>query len=252
MIPFVDRWHVYLGVSGLAIGVLAVVVVSAVPLRRADPTSLVVLVAVLAVWVRGDLVHGAWWAFGGALALASTRRSAGDGGPIDRWAIGTVLLAAVGLWATVSDTEIPLLVGTILGPVLVQSLVIGRPFGRWQLWVCLVVLLLSAIEGAAGTAAGLLGAICCVTWVLVAATVAPSVRDRAVSPRSAVAGVIAPVVVGVVASRVVGRAAPSTGLIVTIVVVATSVLLGAVLSAGSLDGRRPRPSARASGRSDDE
>ena len=117
MTQFIERWHVTLGVSGLMVGLAMVVIVSLGPMRKVDPTAAVVFVAIPAMWLRGDLVHGEWWVLGGAAALSSTRWSERDGGRIDQWAIGMVLLAAVGLWATVPDTENSLLVGAILvGP----------------------------------------------------------------------------------------------------------------------------------------
>ena len=252
MTQFIERWHVTLGVSGLMVGLAMVVIVSLGPMRKVDPTAAVVFVAIAATWLRGDLVHGEWWVLGGAAALSSTRWSERDGGRIDQWAIGMVLLAAVGLWATVPDTENSLLVGAILGPVLVQSAVIGREFGSRQLCVCLIALSPAAIWGAAGTSAGLLGSLCCIVWVVVAAVVVPSLRSRAVSRRSLSTAWVAQVITVATASRLVGRADIAAGLIVTVALVVCAAALGLTLSAGTIGEWRVVSSTRPSRRSNDE
>ena len=252
MTQFIDRWHVTLGVSGLMVGLAMVVIVSVGPMRKVDPTAVVVFVAIAATWLRGDLARGEWWALGGAAALSSTRCSERDGGRIDQWAIGMVLLATVGLWATVPDTESALLVGSILGPVLVQSAVIGRHFGSKQLRVCLIALTPATIWGAAGRPAGLLGGLCCLVWVIVAALIVPSLQSRAASERSLGVGLVAQSITVAIASRVVGHAETTTGLIVTGALVVCAALLGLALSSGTFGGRRAVSSALPSGRSDDE
>lgn len=252
MNQFIERWHLALGVSGLSVGLGVVVVVSVGPLQRLDPTPLVVFVAIVCTWLRGEVDHGVSWLFAGGLALLSTRSSERDGGSVDRWAIGLVLLAAIGLWATVPDTESTLLAGSILGPVLVQSAVIGRRFGSSQLFVCFLALTPAAIWGAAGTSAGLLGGLCCVVWVIVAALVVPSLRSRPSSRRPLGVGLVAQSITVALASRVVGHAETVTVRIVAGALVVSAVVLGLALSAGTFGERRVVSSALPGRRSDDK
>ena len=149
-------------------------------------------------------------------------------------------------------TEGALLAGSILAPVLVQSAVIGRRFGRTQLVACLLALAPAALWGAAGRSAGLLGGLCCIVWVIVAAIIVSPLRTRPGSRRSLIVGFVAHAITVVIASRVVGHAGTTTGLVVTGLLITSAVVLGLVLSAGTFGNRTPVSSARPGWRPDDE
>ena len=176
------RWHGDLAVIGIGAGIL----ITSPPwgqwarTRRLDVSLAGITVAVLlpslrlTQWVDTALLCG----FVSLLFVAAGSRSPDvhDQRPLGRFDQLMSVGAFVGLWATVPDTEAPLIAVTVLLP----TLVLHRGGLRRREVATLVVLgVLAGDAGAADTPTAIAGAACCLVWlVLPGATSRPSITRR--------------------------------------------------------------------------
>ncbi len=164
---WLERYHVVLGATALAVG-LAVAVVEwwspAIVSRRLLAVA-GLAGAVLGGW--GTARAWPWWLAAGLVVIV-----ADDGAPEHQHPLGRSagILAAVGLvgvWAAVPDTEPPLVVAALLTPVVASQAVRHRSIGRAGT-AALVVSVLGAVwVGSAGWGSAL-AAVCAVGAVGVA------------------------------------------------------------------------------------
>lgn len=191
-----SHWHVELGVRGLAVGLVLASVGYLV--QRTRPRR---------------------------------HRRISAGAPSRAGALVLVVMLG-GVWATVPDTESPLVALTVAAPGLVLAAVLER----LPVWVLVVVTgcaAVAAAHGAAGRPGAVLGAACCL-----GGAVAGGATARLVGARHAVAAGVLVTAVGCAAgSRIVATAATPVAAVVTGIVL--SAATAAVVAA-----RRASPGPR--------
>lgn len=164
---WVDRYHVALGATALAIG-LAVAVIewrSPATVRRRMIAVAGLAAAVLGGW--GSPRAWPWWLAAGVVAVVADDGAAEHQHPLGRY-VGVLAIAGlVGVWAAVPDTEPPLVAAALLAPVVVSQALAGRTVGRTGTAALVVALLGAVWVGSAGRGSAL-AAVCAVGAVAVA------------------------------------------------------------------------------------
>ena len=142
-----------------------------------------------------------------------------------------------------------MITASVLCPSLLWVVVRPVPIGRVGTAAAAVPVVAAALSGSAGSTPALLGSVCCLAWVVLAAVSEPSLRATRRVRSFLTVGLVADVVAVVAGSRLVGRASPGLAVAATVVVVAASgvVAVGLVARAGA-----SARSAGSAGRPDDE
>lgn len=243
MTEFFDRWHLGLGLQGAIVGALTAVVFRTWRPRHPEVLCAAAAIAMTMMAVE-DLLPSRWWLWFLPFLLASRRPPDSAGADVDRGVSAVVLVSMAGLWATVPDTEGPLIVAMVLGPSLIWTVVRPTPIRGVGTAAALIAFVAAAVGGASGSAPAVLGSVCCGWWVVLAGFGAPRLAAvRRARPVIAVA-LVAEVVSAVVGSRVVGHASTGPAILATVVVVIASSAIAGGLVVRSTGLERSARSAR--------
>ena len=230
MIDF-ERWHVWLGVVGAVVGVVLACPPWGPWTRRRGLDVAVPATAAVAMlqsqglvkWDNPVAVIGVVAILGGftaAAQLSAEPRSARSIGPV----VAATML--VGLWATLPDTEAPLVGATVLLASFTFRW-IGRAGLNSSDWATMLALAtVVTVVGSAGRTNAIAGAVCCMAWpaMLVAR---PPIDTLPIRFRTAV--VVAHVGCVAVGSRLVAHIEPAQATWTAVAIVASTAAAGAAM-----------------------
>ena len=233
MIDF-QRWHVWLGVVGAVVGVVLACPPWGPWTRRRGLDVAVPATAAVAMLQSQGLVK---WdnpvAAIGVVAIiggfTATARPAAASEPRSTLSVGPVVAATmlVGLWATLPDTEAPLVGATVLIAALTLRWV-GRAGLNGFDWATMLALAtVVTVVGSAGRTNAIAGAVCCMAWpaMLVAR---PRIDTLPIGFRTAV--VVAHVGCVAVGSRLVAHIESIPAWWTAVAIVGAMALMAALLA----------------------
>ncbi len=178
---WVDRYHVALGATALAVGLALAVIEWWSPEGVRRRAIAVAGLAAALLGGSGTARAWPWWLAAGLVVIVADDGAAEDQHPLGR-SVGVLAVAGlIGVWVAVPDTEPPLVAAVLLTPLVASQAARGRPVGRAGTAALVVAVLGAVWVGSAGRGSAL-AAVCAVGAVAVAPLVLGLTRPL-VGPR---------------------------------------------------------------------
>lgn len=257
-----ERWHLGLGATAFAVGlVVAALAASGLldrpqRLRRTSSLAVAAAAALVVAVLTGTLpwptivlalVALTLPAILPALRPALVKQASGSDDRTEPRGSAWVLplhatIAFLGVWATVPDTEAPLVAGAVMIPPLLLHGLRRKPFRSLDVALVLLVLVPTAASGSAQRLVAVLGAVCCVLPVVLLGMPERTGREP-IKQRWVVWLLVLHAAASVIASRVIGHATVPPAFAITGAVVAatTTAWYGASVRSVRSVEREPRP-----------